>query len=106
MKKIKHYIIVKFKNDVNKQALVKPIKELFQEALKIKGVSSIDIMLSNSNLLNRHDIMIQMTLTNDALKVFDNSEIHKKWKENYSKYIIDKTIFDCDYKDYNSLNRI
>ena len=40
--------------------------------------------------------MIKMELTNDGLTNFDNSLIHKKWKEDYSKYIETKTVFDCE----------
>ncbi len=93
--KIKHYIIVKFKDNINKKELFEPINELFEEALKIEGIDSVRIEISNSTLPNRHDIMIEMHLTNNALKTFDNSEIHKKWKRDYGKYIMDKTIFDC-----------
>lgn len=41
--------------------------------------------------------MIEMVLTPQALELFDNSQIHKKWKTEYGKYIVNKTIFDCDY---------
>ena len=40
--------------------------------------------------------MINMDLSLSALTEFDNSDIHKKWKEEFGKYIISKTIFDCD----------
>ena len=40
--------------------------------------------------------MIKMDLSKEALKVFDNSEIHKRWKEEYGTYIANKTIFDCE----------
>jgi len=30
------------------------------------------------------------------LTEFDNSEIHKQWKSEYGKFVINKTIFDCD----------
>ena len=38
-------------------------------------------------------------LVNKALKAleeFDNGEIHKEWKEEFGKYIMNKTIFDCE----------
>jgi len=40
--------------------------------------------------------MIKMDLSKNALKEFDNSEIHKEWKEKFGKYITSKTIFDCE----------
>lgn len=93
---MKHFIIVKFNEEVRKEELLEPIKELFVQALKINGVNKVDVHVSNMNLPNRHDLMIEMNLTPIGLTEFDNSEIHKKWKSEYGKYIINKTIFDCD----------
>lgn len=93
---MKHYIIVKFNSDYDYKKEIENIKELFDEALKIEGVNKIDIYKSNSDRTNRHDIMIKMELTEQALTDFDNSWIHKKWKEDYGKFIETKTIFDCD----------
>ena len=95
-KTMKHYIIVKFNDSVSVNGLVEPIKELFNESLKIEGVDAVNIYVSNTNLQNRHDLMIEMKLTQLGLSNFDNSEIHKKWKSEYGQYIINKTIFDCD----------
>ena len=93
---MKHFIIVKFTESVNVHELVKPIKALFNKALDIDGVSGVDVSVSNMDLPNRHDLMIKMELTSEALTEFDNSEIHKQWKSEYGKFIINKTIFDCD----------
>lgn len=96
MKELRHYIIVKLKAGVNKIQLAESIKSLFEQALKIEGIYSINVNVSNSDLQNRHDIMIEMHLTIKALKAFDSSEIHRKWKSDYGEYIVNKTIFDCD----------
>ena len=93
---MKHYIIVKFNSDYDYKKEIENIKKLFNEALKIEGVNKIDIYKSNSDRTNRHDLMIEMKLTEQGLIDFDNSWIHKKWKEDYGKYIETKTIFDCD----------
>ncbi|MBQ9834607.1 MAG: hypothetical protein IJO33_05425 [Bacilli bacterium] len=93
---MKHFIIVKFNETVDVEAIINPIKELFNKALAIKGISSITIYKSNSDLSNRHDLMIEMILTKAALIEFDNSYIHKEWKEAYGDLILNKTIFDCD----------
>lgn len=93
---MKHYIIVKFNSDYDYKKEIENIKKLFNEALKIEGVNKIDIYKSNSDRTNRHDLMIKMELTEQALTDFDNSWIHKKWKEDYGKFIETKTIFDCD----------
>ena len=93
---MKHFIIVKFKENIKKDAIIEPIKGLFNSALKIDGINKIDYYISNSSLLNRYDLMIKMNLSLSGLNKFDNSEIHKKWKNEFGEYIMSKTIFDCD----------
>ena len=93
---MKHYIVVKFDNSVNVKEILNPIKELFEKALNISGVEKLEIYTSSIDLPNRYDLMIKMTLSQLALTEFDNSEIHKKWKEKFGEYIINKTIFDCE----------
>ncbi len=93
---MKHYIIVKFNSEYDYLKELDKIKSLFNEAFKINGVNNINIYTSNSKLSNRYDLMIKMELTQDSLIDFDNSWIHKKWKNDYGKYIVNKTIFDCD----------
>ena len=93
---MKHYIIVKFYEDYNYLESVDNIKTLFNESLEINNINNVEIYVSNSKLSNRYDLMIIMTLDKEALIEFDNSWIHKKWKEDYGKYIENKTIFDCD----------
>ena len=93
---MKHYIIVKFKNDYNYLNELESIKKMFNESLNLDGINKIDIYKSNSSLSNRYDLMIKMELTKEGLVNFDNSVIHSRWKNDYGKYIENKTIFDCD----------
>lgn len=93
---MKHFIIVKFNDEVDKEKIKEPIRDLFSKALKIAGIKNVDIYNSNSDLANRHDMMIEMNLSEEALDMFDKSEIHREWKEKYGECIINKTIFDCD----------
>lgn len=93
---MKHFILVKFNRAADRAALLAPIQDLFHRALKIEGVSSVDVRVSNTDLANRHDLMIEMSLTPAALQAFDRSELHKLWKDMYGTYITDKVIFDCD----------
>ena len=93
---MKHYIIVKFDESVDANEMVSQIRELFHKALDINGVDKVEIYVSNINLPNRHDLMIKMSLSQIELELFDNSEVHKKWKSEYGRYIIQKTIFDCE----------
>lgn len=81
---------------LKKKKLINPIKELFQKAMHIKEVIIVDIYESNMDLPNRYDLMIRMDLSKKALEEFDNGEIHKEWKEKFGKYIMSKTIFDCE----------
>ena len=91
-----HYIIVKINENTEKKSLINPIRELFQKATAIKDVEKIDIYESNMDLSNRYDLMIKMVLSENALNEFDNGDIHKEWKERFGKYIMSKTIFDCE----------
>lgn len=93
---MKHYIIVKFEENVKIKEVLKPIKTLFNKARDIKGVDEIKIYTSNIDLPNRYDLMIEMKLSRQALTEFDSSEIHKEWKSKFGKYIMSKTIFDCE----------
>ncbi len=93
---MKHYIIVKFKDEYDYIKHIEEIRELFDNAMEIKDVSGVKVYTSNSDLLNRYDLMIEMTLNKPALKAFDDCWIHKKWKDDYGRYLTDKVIFDCD----------
>ena len=93
---MKHFIIVKFVDSVNVFQLVQPIKELFEGALEIDGVSEVEVKVRNTDRSNRYDLMIQMELTPSALNIYDASQLHRQWKEEYGKLIANKTIFDCD----------
>jgi len=93
---MKHFIIVKFDNSVKVQELTGRIKDLFNKSLSIDGVDKVEVYVSNSDLPNRHDLMIEMVLTSPALEAFDSSAIHETWKREYGEHIVSKTIFDCD----------
>ncbi|MBR2787672.1 MAG: hypothetical protein IKD94_00770 [Erysipelotrichaceae bacterium] len=93
---MKHYIILKFKNEYDYTEHAEEISELFNNAMQINGVSGVKLRVSNSDLSNRYDLMIEMELTKKALKAFDDCWIHKKWKDDYGRYLADKVIFDCE----------
>ena len=93
---MQHYIIVKFNEKIEKEEIINPIKELFKRTNQIKKINKVEIFESNMNWPNRYDLMIKMELSQRALNEFDNSDIHKEWKEKFGKYIMSKTIFDCD----------
>lgn len=93
---MRHMIIVKFKEKVDWDGMLPAIKELFQTALAIDGVSQVEVHRSNSDRPNRHDLMIEMVLTPEGLAAYDSSQMHRDWKAQYGKYIEQKTIFDCE----------
>lgn len=95
--KIKHHIIVKYNETVaDKEALVKPIGELFQETLAIPGIHDVQLYPNCVMRENRYDLMIVLTMEREALEVYDHSEAHIRWKEQYGSYIGKKAIFDCE----------
>ena len=93
---MKHYIIAKFKDRNDTEALLPEIKELFDKTLLLDGVSAVEIHKSNSTRENRYSIMIEMTLTPEGLLAFDASEVHRYWKETYGNRLESKAIFDCE----------
>ena len=93
---MEHYIIVKFKEGTDVNALVEPVRGIFEETLKIPGIRSLDIRVSNSDIPNRFDLMIIITMEKEALPAYADSEPHLRWKREYGDRIAKKAIFDCD----------
>ena len=91
-----HYIIAKFKEDIDWRGLVPEISAHFEGARDIEGVEDVVIHTSNSDRANRFHIMIEMTMTEEGLLNFDKSEVHSEWKEKYGNMLEGKTIFDCE----------
>ena len=65
---MKHYIIVKFKDGTDVQALYKPVKEIFAV----------------------------MDMDPEALPAYDVCEPHLRWKEQYGPMMEKKALFDCE----------
>ena len=94
---MRHFIIVKYNDKVtDRAAFVEEVKRVFSPALDIPGVSALNVFPSCSTRKNRHDLMIELVLTPAALEIYDHSDFHHYWKDNYSQFIEDKTIFDCE----------
>ena len=83
---MEHYIIVKFTEGTDVNALVEPVRGIFEETLAIPGVKSLD----------RYDLMIIITMEKEALPVYAASEPHIRWKREYGDRVAKKAIFDCD----------
>ncbi|MBQ6322993.1 MAG: Dabb family protein [Lachnospiraceae bacterium] len=91
---MKHYIIAKFKEGVEKEKLTAPITEIFEGTLTIPGVHGVQVKPCCINRPNRYDIMIEIDMDPDALTQYDACEAHKKWKSEYGDLLEKKTIFD------------
>lgn len=93
---MKHYIIVKFVEGTDVDALIDPVKAIFERTLEIPGIHSVEVKRSNSDRANRYDLMIEMDMDRQALSAYDVSEPHRYWKSEYGAIVEKKAIFDCD----------
>lgn len=90
-----HYIIVKWNSLVsNKAELAGKVGALFGKLTEINGISDVRLMPNIIDRPNRYDLMIVITMTPDALPVYEKSEYHNEWKEKYGRFIESKAIFD------------
>lgn len=94
---MKHHIIVKFnetvtdKNRIGNEALA-----LFSELKGSNGIHDVQVKMNCIPRDNRFDMMIIVDMDKDALAFYDESNQHKKWKKDYSCYILNKAIFDSE----------
>lgn len=88
-----HYIIVKFKKDIDKKKISNEIKKYFNEN-KDENTLSFEIFDNVIERDNRYDLMIKLNIKD--LDIYDNSKMHKLYKETFSQYIEKKVIFDYD----------
>ena len=93
---MKHYIIVKFKEECNKNELTGPIRDLFQGVLNVPGVHTVQVKPNCVDRSNRYDLMIEIGMDPEALERYDACETHHQWKETYGELLRSKTIFDSD----------
>ena len=91
---MRHYIIAKFRPGVDWPTLVEPVRAIVEETLSIEGITGVRVYPSNSSRENRHHLMIELELTPEALKRYDVSQPHLRWKETYGPLLESKTIFD------------
>ena len=92
---MKHNIIVKFIDNYDYQNELNHIKELFNKALSVPGVSGIKFHPAIKRASNRHDLWIELIVNEEGLTNWKECEVHKKWLNQYTKYIANKVIFDC-----------
>ena len=93
---MKHHIIVKFTEGTDVQALLQPVREIFDECLKIPGIHGVELKTSCIDRPNRYDLMIAIDMDKEALPAYDASEPHHRWKDTYGPITAKKAIFDCE----------
>ncbi|MDO4500430.1 MAG: Dabb family protein [Erysipelotrichaceae bacterium] len=94
---MKHYIIVKWNDEVtDKELFYNKAYEAFKNVTDIDEVTGLNVYKNNSDRSNRYDVMIEIECSKQGLLNYDVSTLHKEWKDNYSKYIASKAIFDHD----------
>ncbi len=94
---MRHHIIVKWNESVtDKVAIIPEIKAVFDPCTEIDGITKVELIPNVIDRPNRYDLMIVITMDPEVLPVYDHCEAHKYWKENYSKFIQSKAIFDSD----------
>lgn len=96
-KKMKHHIIVKFKKEAPALKEMLPrIDEIFSGVKNVPGVKDYSLVENCIDRSNRYNLMIVIYMEKDALEKYDCCEAHHAWKEEFSKYMESKAIFDCE----------
>lgn len=96
---MKHCILVKFKEEVTaekKVALQPEIKALFDRLLDMEGIHNIEVIPNVINRPNRYDLLIRIEMDEATLPVYDASEPHHIWKNEYGHLLEKKAIFDYE----------
>lgn len=92
-----HHILVKWTDEVtNKPALATEVETLFQGVLTVDGVHSVSVHPNVIDRPNRYDLLICITMDEQALPAYDNCATHHRWKDDYGHLVAKKAIFDCD----------
>ena len=91
---MKHFIIIKFKENTDKDVLIEEAERLFKEVESIDGIKKVEVYTNSIKKPNRFDMMIKITLNKGSLKELEQSRILKEWEDKYNKHIDKKTIFD------------
>ncbi len=94
---MKHYILVKFHDTApDKERLYPDIAQLFAGAVGMEGVRQVSLFPAVLVSEKRYDLMICIDMEREALAAFDQSSLHRLWKERFASTIAHKVIFDCE----------
>ena len=92
---MKHNIIIKFIDNYDYQNELDNNKQLFNKALSVPGVLDVKFHSAIKRVSNRHDLWIELIVNELGLTNWKECDVHKKWLNQYTKYIANKVIFDC-----------
>lgn len=96
---MKHCIIVKFKETISpaeREAMYPEIYALFAKTKTIPGIYDVRLIPNCITRPNRYDLVIEITMDEAALPLYDASCYHLEWKTNYGGLLQSKTIIDLD----------
>ena len=92
-----HCIIVKFNEKMKDLDSSMPrIRELFESSCTIPGISKAEFFRNCTPRPNRYDLMIRIKMDAAALPVYDESEPHLMWKNEFGPLMERKAIFDYE----------
>lgn len=92
-----HHILVKWNEQVtDKAAIIPQVNSVYTGVEAIPGVKGVDFIPNVIDRPNRYDLLIRLDMDEAALPAWDASDIHKRWKADFSALIEKKAIFDCD----------
>ncbi|MDD2647762.1 MAG: hypothetical protein PHI27_03105 [Eubacteriales bacterium] len=94
---MKHHILVKLTEKAKAQPeLYDEVEKLFSQSTEIAGVHGVCVSKNIVDRPNRYDLMIVIDMDRSALDAYDSSDMHLRWKREFSSRILQKAIFDCD----------
>ena len=91
---MKHYILAKFLPAVKAEEVLPRIREIFAVAAEIPGVHGAEVFPCCIDRPNRMDVMIVLDMEKEALPLYDDSAMHKAWKQEFTPLLESKSIFD------------
>ena len=66
------------------------------ERRELEGVSGVSVYPNCVARENRYDVMIVLEMDRDALPLYDDSEMHHRWKDEFGGLLEKKAIFDYE----------
>ena len=95
---MKHCIIAKYTPEAypKREELLPRIREIFSAAGAIPGVHGAEVLPNCVDRSNRYDVMIVLDMDREALPLYDDSEMHHRWKDEFGPLLEKKAIFDYE----------